>query len=232
MIQRLFLLPGMDGTGDLFADFVRELPGSFEAGTVAYPRDVCLSRSELVSFIQSSVPAAEPFVLVAESFSSPLAIEFAAKSPPNLAGLVLCAGFASSPLRGLLRLIVPLVAPILFRVTIPEFAAKRFLVGPDASPAMAAAVRTAIASVQPKVMASRLHTVLACDARSDLGQVRVPILYIQAQHDRLVDASCFKEIRRIQATVTLAEVAGPHLLFQRQPQQTASIVAGFAQQLI
>ena len=74
MIKRLVLLPGMDGTGDLFADFVSALPDGFETGIVRYPTEIFLSYSELMPLVQSLAPASEPFVLVAESFSTPLAL--------------------------------------------------------------------------------------------------------------------------------------------------------------
>ena len=69
---RFVLLPGMDGTGELFADFVDALPKSFETVRVRYPADRCLSYSELEELVQAA--CSEPFMLVAESFSTPLAI--------------------------------------------------------------------------------------------------------------------------------------------------------------
>jgi len=36
MIRRLVLLPGMDGTGELFADFVEALPDAFDGRVVRY----------------------------------------------------------------------------------------------------------------------------------------------------------------------------------------------------
>jgi pimeloyl-[acyl-carrier protein] methyl ester esterase len=221
----------MDGTGNLFADFVKGLPGSFETEVVRYPNDYCLSYPNLMNFVRSAGPVSEPFVLVAESFSTPLAIQFAATKPPNLKGLVLCAGFASSPLRGWRCLLGSLFSPFVFRLPLSDFAAKLWLVGPSASPALLSAVKSAISSVQPRVLSARLRAVLNCDARKELTQVAVPILYLQAQQDRLVPASSLEEIRRIKPQTFVAEFSGPHLLFQREPQQTAEIVAKFIRQL-
>lgn len=71
MIKKLVMLPGMDGTGELFADFVEALPDRFEVEVVRYPTNVCLSYTELMTFVQSAAPGSEPFVLIAESFSPP-----------------------------------------------------------------------------------------------------------------------------------------------------------------
>jgi pimeloyl-ACP methyl ester carboxylesterase len=222
----------MDGTGALFADFVKALPDTFEAEVVRYPTDRCLSYSQLTSFVRSATSMSGPFVLVAESFSTPLAIQYAATNPPNLKGLVICAGFVTSPMRGWLRLIYLLLSPILFDIELPEFAAKRLLVGPNAPPPLLAALLAAVSSVKPKVLSARVRAVLACDAQAELRQVAAPIVYIQAGQDRLVNASCLEDIRRIKPQTLMRVIAGPHLLFQREPQRTADVVAEFIQHLV
>ena len=231
MKRKLILLPGMDGTGELFADFIEALTDSFETKSVRYPTDVCLSYAELMTFVRSVTDASKPFVLIAESFSTPLAIQYAATNPPNLKGLVLCAGFASSPARGWLRYLGLFFSPFIFRVVLPRLAAKFLLVGPNASHALLAVVKAAISSVKPNVLSARLCTILDCDARTELTQVAVPILYLQANQDRLVPVSCFDEIRRIKPQTLVTKISGPHLLFQREPQQTAEVVTRFIQQL-
>jgi pimeloyl-ACP methyl ester carboxylesterase len=222
----------MDGTGDLFADFVKALPDEFETEIVRYPTDVSLSYSDLMLHVNSATPAAEPFTLVAESFSTPLAIQLAAMNPPNLKGLVLCAGFATSPVRSWLRFLCSLLSPVLFRLPLPEFIGRRLLVGPTAPPTLLVAVLTAISSVQPKVLSARFRSVLACDARTELTQISVPILYIRAMQDCLIHPSCLEEIQQINPQTAVAVVDGPHLLFQREPTQTAAVVAGFVRQIL
>jgi pimeloyl-[acyl-carrier protein] methyl ester esterase len=222
----------MDGTGELFADFENALCGMFETVRVRYPTGSCFSYSELACFVQSAIPNSEPFVLIAESFSAPLAIQCAAKNSPNLKGLVICAGFATSPIRGYRRFLGSLLSRILFFAVLPEFAAKFWLVGPDAPPSLLAAVRGAISSVQPKVLAARLRAALACDARAQLSRVVVPILYVQAKKDRLVSALCLEDIQRIKPHTAVAIIDGPHLLLQRRPQRAAQVVSEFVQQLL
>jgi pimeloyl-[acyl-carrier protein] methyl ester esterase len=228
---KLVLLPGMDGTGRLFVDFVKALPETFKVETVSYPTDRFLSYSELMSIVQSSSPFPEQFVIVAESFSTPLAIQWAATNPKNLKGLVICAGFARNPVRGLQRFICSQFAPLFFLAELPKFATRFLLVGSKASPSLVATVQAAISSVKPKVLSARVRAILASDARADLVRVAVPILYIQATQDRLVDQACLEEIRRIQPQVAVAVIAGPHLLLQREPKLTAEAVAEFVQQL-
>ena len=231
MIKRLVLLPGMDGTGTLFADFVHALSDRFETEVVRYPSDKCLSYAELMNLVQAAAPVSEPFVILAESFSTPLAVQYAATHPPNLKGVVLCAGFVSSPVRGWRRFACSLLAPIAFLFPLSRLSAELFLVGRDAPHSLLTTVRSAISSARPKVLSGRLRCILACDVRNELVQITAPILYIQAQHDRLVHSPCLEEIRRIKPQVEVATIAGPHLILQREPQKAAAEVARFVQTL-
>jgi len=222
----------MDGTGELFADFVKALPVGYEVEVMRYPADRFLSYDQLMALTQSALSTPEPFVLVAESFSTPLAAQLAATQPPNLKGIVLCAGFATSPVRGWLRSLCLLLAPAPFNVSLPEFAVRYWLAGSNVSPRLIAAVQTAISSVKPAVLSARFRAVLACDVRAELGKIAVPILYLQAEQDRVVNKSCLEEIRRIKPQTALTVIAGPHLLFQREPQLTADVVTEFIRQLM
>lgn len=228
---KLVLLPGMDGTGELFSDFAAALAGEFETVTARYPTERCPSYSELEGFVRAVCPTSEPFVLLAESYSTPLAIKYAASKPERLEGLVLCAGFASSPIRGWRRFLGWLLAPIVFHIPLPNLAAKLWLVGPDAPPSLLRSVRTAVSSVKPKVLAARLRDVFACEVRPEMGRVTVPVLYLQAKQDRLVSGACLAELRRIKPQMTVAVLEGPHLLLQREPYKAAETVAVFVRSL-
>jgi len=231
MIKRLVLLPGMHGTGELFDEFMRMMPEPKHIEAPYYPADAIPSYDQLQAMVEFIAPASEDFVLLAESFSTPLAIQYAATNPPNLRGLILCAGFATSPLRGCRRSFVSLIAPLAFRLPLPRIAASRFLVGMDAPESLHAAVRSAIHAVRPAVLAARLRQVLATDGRLALGNVSVPILYIQAEQDRLVGRFCLEEIERIKPQIEVAKIEGPHLILQREPRKSADIVASFMDRL-
>jgi hypothetical protein len=76
-LPKLILLPGMDGTGELFKYLQEALLDEFDVKVVRYPTDRNLSYSQLMRFVDSAAPVSEPYVLVAESFSTPLAILYA-----------------------------------------------------------------------------------------------------------------------------------------------------------
>jgi pimeloyl-[acyl-carrier protein] methyl ester esterase len=217
----------MDGTGELFSEFIAALPETFEAVAVGYPTERYLSYAELKNFVRAACPVSEPYMLVAESFSTPLAIQYAATNPANLEGLVLCAGFATSPVKGWRRFLGSLLAPLVFRIPLPNLAARFWLVGADAPTSLLTAVHHAISSVQPDVLAGRLRAVLASDVRGAVGEIVVPVLYIRAEQDRLVSALCVEELRQIRPEMSVAVLAGPHLLLQRRPLRAAEAVVRF-----
>lgn len=94
----LVLLPGLDGTGRLFVDFVAALGAEVEVTVASYPTDTPLGYAELTAVARSFLPPDQPFFLLAESFSGPIAISIAQSSPPGLLGVALCCSFARNPL--------------------------------------------------------------------------------------------------------------------------------------
>lgn len=225
-LTKLVLLPGMYGTGELFADFVSALQDGLAAQVVEYPNDISLSYAELLELVRAVVPA-EPYVIVAESFSTPLAMQFAAEHPENLKGVVLSAGFATSPVRGLLRWFAPYLAPLLALVPVNEFGARLMLIGSTAPRALKDRVRDAIASVRPGVLMDRVRAVVACNVLEELSAVEVPVLFLQARYDGLVNAACADEIRRAKPEIEVRVLEGSHMLLQQMPRETAKIVAEF-----
>jgi len=203
---------------------------SFETRVFSYPNDILLSNSELLNLIRSFVPASEPFVILAESFSTPLSIQFAAANPPNLKGLILCAGFATSPLRGARRILGQYLSPLL--PFVPAGIAGGIMVsGSHAPQSILGRLRSAINSVRSSVLVDRARSVLACDVLDQLRCINVPVLYMQASHDLLVHPVCLEEMRNVKPEMDVAVLNGAHIMLQLMPRQSAEVVASFARRL-
>jgi pimeloyl-[acyl-carrier protein] methyl ester esterase len=228
---KLILLPGMDGTGKLFGPLVGQLGTAFDVNVLPYPTDQSLTYSELQHLVQAVIPASEAFVLMAESFSSPLAILCAAQRPASLKAVILCVGFVSSPVRGWRRFLYSRMAPVFVKWRLPNVAIRFFLAGPDAAPALPTEIRSVISLVKPEVLVHRIRTVLSCDVRTELAEVRVPILYLQATYDRLVGSPCIEEIQQVNPGVIVEKIEGPHLLLRRQPERAAAAIRAFMERI-
>jgi pimeloyl-[acyl-carrier protein] methyl ester esterase len=227
VIKRLVLLPGLDGTGALFADFIAALPPAIAPTIISYPKQEFYNYAELLAFIRSLVADLEPFVVLGESFSSPLAVHLAATQPANLAGLIICVGFVSNPFPFAKFLMQALAKPFLFRLPTPGLIHKYYVAGGSAPPAFIEHIHTNLRQVAPEVLAGRVQEILKCDAREDLARTIVPILYLQAEYDRLIRRRCFEEIRKLQPRVSLASVPAPHMLLQMKPRESVEAVLTF-----
>src|SRR5215469_15648461 len=224
---RLVLLPGMDGTGELFASFLNVLPAWIQPEVIRYPPRERLSYTDLLPSVRNTLPKSEPFVLLAGSFSTPIAIRLAAEAPSNLKALVICAGFIESPIGGLTSVWVSLLAPVLFQFPPPTLAIRTLLVGKDASVELVRSTRAAISSVSPGVLLSRLRDVLECDEAAQLAMVAAPLLYIRANQDHLVGQSSIDAIRRVKSSVTIAQIDGPHFIVQRKAEAVVHALISF-----
>ena len=60
------------------------LPTSVQVTTLSYPATEVLSYSELASRVRGDLPKGEPYVLVGESYSGPLALMLASDGPSFL----------------------------------------------------------------------------------------------------------------------------------------------------
>ena len=76
-----------------------------------------------------------------------------------------------------------------------------------------------------------MQEVLDCDARDELRRTTIPLLYLEATHDRLLSSSCKKEFSRLRPDTLFRSVPAPHLLLQREPQKAAAIMMAFINSL-
>lgn len=221
------LLPGLEGTGNLFANFLPELPLALNVIIAVYPSQRFLSYSELISWLSGVVPKGGPFALLAESYGTPLAVKFAATHPRNLIGIILSAGFVSNPARRWWVLPTLLTHPLFFRFRPPDFILEYFIVGADAPESLKISVRHAVRSVTARVLAERMRAVLDCNARQEIRQVNVPLLYLRATEDKLVGRDSLDEIKRLHPETISISVRAPHLLLQREPLVAARAITRF-----
>ncbi|MEJ0085562.1 MAG: alpha/beta hydrolase [Pseudomonadota bacterium] len=223
-MTRLVLLPGLDGTGELFAPFIDALAG-FPAQVVAYPPDRVMSYAEYAAHARAQLPRDEDFVLLAESFSGPIGIAIAASAPSNLKALILCVTFASNPLPvfGIFSRLIGALPP----ARLPPQLAAPWLYAGRASPELRRVHTEAMAQVAPKVVNARVAAILKVDHRMLLQKVAVPLLYLRATRDRLIPRSACRAIQRLRPDMEIAEIEAPHFLLQTEPQRCVAAIMNF-----
>jgi len=224
-VNTLVLLPGMDGTGELFSRFAQALGTDIDTRVLRYPVDRPWGYAELSAFVREALPADRPYVLLAESFSGPIGIQIAAQAPPRLQGLVLCCTFASNP-RPAMRPFGGLL-PTLPLAAMRATPLGRVLMGRDFEPALNADLAAAMRQLPSAVMRARLKAVLDVDVTADLCSIAAPVLYLRAREDLVVPRSAGERIAKIKPDVEMAELPGPHFLLQTRPVEAAAVVKRF-----
>lgn len=135
-LPTLVLLPGLDGTGGLFAPLLNVMPAGVIRRVISYPPSERLSYDALLGLIEGQLREEPGVVLVAESFSGPLALRYASEHLGRVRAVVLCASFVRSPAP---RWLAWFVRAPLFRLPLPDIVLRRFMAGPGAPKSLVSA---------------------------------------------------------------------------------------------
>jgi pimeloyl-ACP methyl ester carboxylesterase len=221
----LVLLPGMDGTGELLDAFAATMSPGIKVKVLRYPTTKALDYAGLEAVARAALPVDEPYVLLGESFSGPIAISLAASRPPQLVGLVLCCTFARNP-RPLMAVFRPWLGLLPVAVA-PVGLLTRLLLGRFYTVAWRQALSGALKQVAPPVLRSRLQAVLSADVSRQLARVVVPTLYLRGTQDDVVPHSAGQHVLEVKPDTTLLELEAPHFLLQALPEEAARAVSEF-----
>jgi len=219
--MKIVLLPGLDGTGDLFAPFVNALPKNIETQIISYDTDIKQSYKELVEYVVTELPN-EEFILVAESFSGPIAYQIALLKPNFLKSLILVATFLENPHPILLHLVNFLPSSLMLSMPIPNSLIKIFFLGAFAKKETIDLFKMVIKRVSPDVFSFRLREI--SELQESNQSCNIKTIYIQAANDRLVPDRCFEALQRVFQNINVKRVDGPHFILQANPQACVDIL--------
>lgn len=235
------VLPGLDGTGRMLDGFARvlgeELGENFHVRVIAYPPDKAWGYDQLLSFVAARLPS-NPFILIGESFSGPLALRFAASPPPCLLGVVLGASFAriggGAWGRGL-RLAAAALALFPDRALVKNAGVAALcplLLGRWATPVRRRQVQDAVAPVTMRTLRARARDAVAVDLIAEGVRLRRPALYLRATEDGLIPRSAAQGVEALAERVSVVDVEGPHFLFLAAPEDCAKAIRVFVNGLM
>ena len=230
MRPHLVMLPGLDGTGKLFAEFIRRVGPGVDVQVIVFPRDEALGYSELEALARGALPTDRRYCLLAESFSGPLAIRLAASAPQGLAGVILCGTFAKNPFPWL-RWARPIAVRLPVK-SLPRWLRALLMWGSSKSQTAPARADRAMTGVAAAVIRHRLGEVLSVDESRSLACIEVPILVLTARRDRIVPRAATRWLSSTAPGAQIAEIDGPHLLLQSRPDECAVPVLQFLRRWI
>ena len=220
----IVLLPGMHGSGAFFQDLIDELHAP--AIPISYPPDQPLGYAQLQQLVLPKLPRDEPFVLLGESFSGPVAIELASRKLPQLKALILACSFARYPhlpFRSQLRRLASAL-PVL---GLPVSLTARLALGRFWSETLEAKLGAVMRTVSPATRKARVSEVITVDATAALRKLDLPVLYLRASEDRVVSSHAAEVVCSCAPNVKLMELEGPHLLLQAKPAEAAAAIDAF-----
>jgi pimeloyl-ACP methyl ester carboxylesterase len=222
--MKILILPGLDGTGTLLSDIVELLTPIHDVTVVQYAPDL-YSYQDLKMKAQAALPA-DDFIIVAESFSGPLAVMIASEIPTGLQGVVFVATFAKTPIKvpKFLTYLVD-IAPI--RSGLMSRLAQPFLMGKWATPEFTTSFKQVMRAVPASTIAGRLREVLAVNVVKQLDAIDIPTIYLSARNDRLVPSKMASDFDSFPSNVV--EIDGPHFLLQANATDASKHILKFTE---
>ncbi len=227
---RYILMPGMHGTPELYPPFTRALesapPKSASLRHIDYPTDRPQSYQSLLTWLDETLDWKQPTILIAESFSGPLAIQLAELRKENIFGIVLAASFCHTPLPSFFSLF-PLRVLLNFRP--PNSILRHFLTGYNISSKELQELKNSLVKISPKVLSERIRTVLSLE-ESDIPQLaNIPVLILNAKHDNLIPWSSQTQLEAHFPHSETHWLQAPHFILQNQPLQCTDQIVSWLQ---
>ena len=216
------LLPGLDGTGELFGPFVAAAPPGITTIVVDYPTS---EASINVLERRAREKLTNPCIVIAESFSGPIGVRVAADV--RVQALILCNSFVTSPISPTLRY---LMVPPLFAIPVPAFMLRFLLLGNLVDPALIHSVQSALRQLPASVVARRVRQILQTREQTTVRSLRKPILYLRGLSDVLVSERSWRELQSIRPEDQIVRIQGPHMLLQAAPDECWRAILDFVQE--
>ncbi len=209
----MVLVPGMDGTGELFYRQVPLLEKSYSVATYALRDDATNMEAladDLRQVIERAAPMEKRAIVMGESFGGTVALTTALRYPKHVSGLVILNSFPYFSPQFRLRLaiaavsLVPWGAMSLVRHATSFFMHSRHTHREELKKFLELTARTTRAGYR-----NRLGILKTYDVRERLCEIRCPTLFLAAEKDHLVPS-----------------VAQARLMAERTPFATVRVLSG------
>jgi len=222
--KHLILLPGLDGSGLLFQPFIERCFHNDYVTVISYPNDYHIPYHELADYIITRLPKDKNLVLLGESYSGPVAIQLANRPELNVNSVILVATFSHYPNTILKFMSKILPIKYLLYLPMPDFILKFVCFDNAVDSSIMALLKKSLTLTPPTIMAKRMSEGVKIDVRQDLKELKVPCIYIKAKHDKLVSSSASAEIKKINKSINIIEIDGPHFILQTRINACCAVI--------
>jgi pimeloyl-ACP methyl ester carboxylesterase len=220
-------MPGLDGTGKLFAPIIPLLAQHFELTIVTYP-DLD-SFNDYIDCAQRQLPETPGFSLLAESFSGPVALALMARQPDQISASVLAATFARSPLAALTRMASYIPEQVFSIGALSEFVLDVYETENEDFSETQPLPLNVTEQLDGVLLKHRIEVLSRIDISAMLPDIEIPILYLHAMRDRIAAETDAQMIEEYLPDVHRVDIDAPHLLLQTRPQQCAELIINHVQ---
>ena len=222
--KHIYLLPGIDGTGLLFKPLASAFGYRCRTTALSFQEEITLD--DFIESASRQMPDHRALVL-AESFSGPIALGLLAKYPGRFQAAILSSTFARSPFNSFLGMNALIPKNLFGNVTLSNLLLNRFCAGSEISGSVKDLVEEVSGKIPPLVVKKRLHILDTFDVRPLLSRISTPILYLAGLKDKLVSAGLRAELFENIPRICFKGVDGPHLLLQSKATVCADTIMNF-----
>lgn len=228
--MQVIILPGLDGTAILREPFAKQLAEALHlpVHVIPFPPDRYCTYEDVQNWVEEHLPVEEPFALVGESFSGPIALRISLKRREQVWALVLVGTYVTNPWPFPSSLMRPFIRPLLFRVPPPPGLIRKFIVASTAADDLMPLFQKVVRQmVKPEILACRLRSCTQVDARDELRRCTAPILQITAEQERILPRNVDDVIRKIRPDIVDVRLPCGHCILECYPELATPVVARF-----
>lgn len=227
--QTLVLLPGLDGTGELFHDLITELNDNLNIVTVSYSQEETIE--DYLSSINEKIGHNEQVILLAESFSGPIALHFITNHPEKIKCCIFSASFSKTPFLSVCKTAAFLPNWFFKNTSFQKFAIKHYCYGKYFTPSLGERTQKVINKISSTSIKQRLLLLSKQQSHNLIKDknhnIVMPCLYLQADKDRIVRKFLSNALCKALPNINKKTINGPHLLLQTKPKESAKAILSF-----
>lgn len=225
---KLIFLSGMDGTGKLFEGVISHL-NDFDCEVITYSTTTAQDYQTLTNQVKNQLPD-QDFVLIAESFSGPIAAELAKDNvAKGLKAIIFVATFLSPPNRFLLA--TSRIFPLKFMSKLPgsKFIQQKLFFGEYATNKILNLFNETVNGITTRTLKERIKAMQYVKFES--STIDVSAAYLLPLSDRLVPKAKAREFQNYFSNIEILEMDGPHFILQAKPKESANLICNFLDSL-